>query len=90
MECPAAYGRWMTNDQERQPGAAGRRIGLGHVVDDQLSIGTPEPDDPGAGDERAIRKASEDSFPASDPPTWMSDPATPRQPADPGEREPAP
>ena len=70
----------MTNDHMRQPEAGARRVGLGHVVDDQLSIGRPEPDDPGAGDEHAIRKASEDSFPASDPPTWMSDPATRRDP----------
>ena len=76
---------------------ADRDVGLGRVVEDHLSTGSPDPGDPGgpaapdgmredapAADrpapdpERDVVDASEQSFPASDPPTFMSDPATPR------------
>jgi hypothetical protein len=68
----------MKNDEPVEPeNKPGREVGLGRVVEDPLSIGRPEPDDPAAADERTVRKASEDSFPASDPPTWISDKATP-------------
>ena len=58
------------------------RVGLGRVVEDRR---TP-PRDPGrprSGTEEnaepnGIQEASEESFPASDPPTFMSDQATPR------------
>lgn len=66
-----------------------RQVGLGRVVDDRLSTGSPDADDPGGlpgamgepvpnenatttGD-RPVEDDSADSFPASDPPTWMSD-----------------
>ena len=63
-----------------------RRVGLGRVVEDHLSTGGPDPDDPGGpdappearDDEPAVVDASAQSFPASDPPTFMSEPATPR------------
>jgi hypothetical protein len=63
-----------------------RRVGLGRVVEDHLSTGSPDPGDPGgpeapAGmrtDEPDVVEAAKQSFPASDPPTFMSDPATPR------------
>jgi hypothetical protein len=69
-----------------------RRVGLGRVVEDHLSTGSPDPDDPGGPDappetrdeEPEIGDASAQSFPASDPPTFMSEPATPR------DREPHP
>jgi hypothetical protein len=70
----------MTHEEPPEPkDEPGREIGLGRVVEDPLSIGRPEPDSPATGDERAVREASEDSFPASDPPTWMSDPPTPKR-----------
>ena len=49
------------------------RVGLGRVVEDRrpLSIGSPDPDDPGPP-ESVVEEASEDSFPASDPPPFTS------------------
>jgi hypothetical protein len=68
--------------EDRVPGTkAGDQIGLGRVVENRGSIGSPDPDDPpavGGGDEGTVDEASEASFPASDPPTFMSDSATPR------------
>jgi hypothetical protein len=74
-----------------------RRVGLGRVVEDHLSTGSPDADDPGGPDappamrderdgrderdRRDVSDAAEQSFPASDPPTFMSDPVTPRDPA---------
>jgi hypothetical protein len=62
-----------------------RRVGLGRVVEDHLSTGSPDPDDPGGPDapdgmrdEHDVVEAAKQSFPASDPPTFMSEPATPR------------
>ena len=52
--------------------AAGRQVGLGHVIEDHLSTGSPDPDDPDGPDApnamRDVVDASEQSFPASDPP----------------------
>lgn len=87
MECPAATLGTMTSKHDKDETESGRQVGLGRVVEEQLSIGSPDPDDPGGGDERAVRNGSEESFPASDPPTWMSDPATGKQePRDESER----
>ncbi len=77
----------MTNEEPPDPkDESGREIGLGRVVEDPLSIGQPEPDNPAAGDERTVGEASEDSFPASDPPTWMSDSPTPERRSSGGRR----
>jgi hypothetical protein len=64
--------------ETRIPGSeAGDQVGLGRVVEDnRRSTGSPDPDDPAPG-ETEVEEASEDSFPASDPPTFMSDSATP-------------
>ena len=67
----------MDESSERDPaaGPAGDhdRVGLGRVVEDRrpLSIGSPDPDDPG-GPDSVVVEASEDSFPASDPPPFRS------------------
>ena len=63
-----------------------RRVGLGRVVEDHLATRSPDAGDPGGHDvtpgtaagEHDVADASAQSFPASDPPTFMSDPATPR------------
>jgi hypothetical protein len=51
-----------------------RQVGLGRVVVDRLSTGTPDPDDPGGPkappEMRDVTKESEQSFPASDPPSF--------------------
>ena len=66
-----------SSERDRAPGAeAGEddaRVGLGRVVEDRrpLSTGSPDPDDPGEP-ESVVEEASEDSFPASDPPPFTS------------------
>ena len=66
----------------RVPGsAAGDQVGLGRVIEDRReATGHPDPEDPRTGDDTHVEEASEDSFPASDPPTFMSDTPTPREP----------
>lgn len=79
------------DERSRVPGShAGEQVGLGRVVEDLRATGSPDDADlePGeavtlsgdAGRRRdpEVQEASEESFPASDPPTFMSDPATPR------------
>jgi hypothetical protein len=49
-----------------------RRVGLGRVIEDRLSTGSPDPGDPGQEDApprmEDVTEASKESFPASDPP----------------------
>jgi hypothetical protein len=67
-------------DETRIPGShAGDQVGLGRVVEDRRdAVGSPDRDDPAASGDTVVQEASEESFPASDPPTFMSDAATPR------------
>lgn len=61
-------------DERRIPGTrAGDQVGLGRVVQNQASIGSPDPEDPASPE---VNEASADSFPASDPPGFMSEPPT--------------
>jgi hypothetical protein len=65
--------------------AAGDQVGLGRVIEDRReAAGSPDPGNPGTKGDAAVEEASEDSFPASDPPPFMSDTPTPRDP----DREP--
>ncbi|HET7727988.1 MAG TPA: hypothetical protein VFK54_11770 [Candidatus Limnocylindrales bacterium] len=56
-----------------------REVGLGRVVEDRTEPKDRRRDDSG---DRGVERDSADSFPASDPPTWMSDPATPGEEAE--------
>jgi hypothetical protein len=72
------------DDEQQRPAVPGDTVGLGRVVDNPANLGKPEREtDPGA----LVEAASEDSFPASDPPTFADSPATP---ADGAERMDAP
>ena len=64
--------------ETRIPGSdVGDQVGLGRVVEDNRhATGSPDAGDPPSGG-TDVEEASEDSFPASDPPTFMSDSATP-------------
>ncbi|HEX5827421.1 MAG TPA: hypothetical protein VFY23_07875 [Candidatus Limnocylindrales bacterium] len=65
--------------------AAGDQVGLGRVIEDRReATGSPDLEDPSTKGDAAVEEASEDSFPASDPPPFMSDTPTSRDP----EREP--
>ena len=66
------------DDDSPIPGSqAGDQVGLGRVVEDHRNAtGSPDADDP-APTGADVENASADSFPASDPPTFMSDAATP-------------
>jgi len=63
-----------------------RVVGLGRVVEDRTSASDrrPEPD----GDSR-VERDSADSFPASDPPAWTSEAATPEDGTEEVDTEPA-
>ena len=78
----ALYGRAMRDDDTTTQ----REVGLGRVVEDHLPpdapVDLPAKDRPQPDPERDVTDASDQSFPASDPPTFMSDPATPRHPDD--------
>ena len=67
-------------DETAIPGSqAGDQVGLGRVVEDRReAVGSPDREDPGGAEDGVVEQASEESFPASDPPTFMSDAATPR------------
>jgi hypothetical protein len=62
----------------RIPGSdVGDHVGLGRVIEDRRhGSGSPDANDP-ATRQQEVEEASEDSFPASDPPMFMSDSATP-------------
>ena len=63
----------MDRDRDR-PTEPGATIGLGRVVENPAGLGRdaqPTPEGP------LVEEASEDSFPASDPPSFASDKATP-------------
>ena len=66
------------------PAEPGQRVGLGRVVDNRAGLGR---DARPAQDGPHVEEASEDSFPASDPPAYASDQATPGDRATPA-REP--
>jgi hypothetical protein len=57
----------------REPGAS---VGLGRVVENPAGLGEAS----GQGTAGDPDTASQDSFPASDPPGFMAEPATPRDP----------
>jgi hypothetical protein len=68
------------------PGSrAGDQVGLGRVIEDRRSTGSPDNDELVADRDPAVEAASEDSFPASDPPGFTSDAATPRTAREPHE-----
>jgi len=76
--------RAQQDEQPEPPGADGQRVGLGRVVVDRLAgarerrAGVEAPTSGVEGASVDVEQASEESFPASDPPTWMSEPTTPR------------
>ena len=63
-----------------------REVGLGRVVEDRTG---PDDQRRAGSDARAVERDSADSFPASDPPTWMSDPATPGDGVDANDGQPS-
>ena len=70
------------DDEQQRPAAPGDQVGLGRVVDNASNLGHTER---GADTGTTVEAASEDSFPASDPPGFADGPATP---ADRGEGTP--
>jgi hypothetical protein len=69
-------------DEPRIPGSdAGDQVGLGRVIEDRReATGHPDPEDPTTATDTHVEEALVETFPASDPPTYMSDTATPRSP----------
>ena len=65
------------DDETRTPGDDGDRVGLGRVIEDRRGQPTSTATDDAQPTDDTVEEASEDSFPASDPPTFMSDAATP-------------
>jgi len=52
-------------------------VGLGRVVENRQSTGSPGPGDPGGPEDDEVEEASEDSFPASDPPSFTREGSVP-------------
>jgi len=66
------------DDDPRIPGGrAGDQVGLGRVVENRQSTGSPGPGDPGGPEDDEVEEASEDSFPASDPPSFTREGSVP-------------